>query len=67
MSPTATTTGGNNYKVNETTGAVTSQNKALMFLNTYVANTGATNVSMSVSNASNFAGIPVRCVRDTAK
>ena len=67
MSSTANTTGGNNYKVNETTGAVTSQNKALMFLNTYVANTGATNVSMSVSNASNFAGIPVRCVRDTAK
>ncbi len=67
MSSTANTTNSNNYKVNESTGAVTSQNKALMFLNTYVANTGATNSSMSVSNASNFAGIPVRCVRDTAK
>lgn len=64
MSSTANTTNNNNYKVNESTGAITSQNKALMFLNTYNANTGATNVSMSVSNASNFAGIPVRCIKD---
>lgn len=67
MSSTANTTAGNNWKVNETSGAVTSQNKALMFLNTYNANTEVNNVSMSVANASNFAGLPVRCVRDTAK
>ncbi len=64
MSSTANTANNNNYKVNATTGAVTSQNKALMFLNTYIANTGVTNSSMTVSNASNFAGIPVRCVKN---
>lgn len=64
MSSTANTVGNNNYKVNETTGAITTQNKALMFLNTYVAASGATNTSMSVANASNFAGIPVRCVKN---
>ncbi len=63
MSSTANTAGGNNYKVSSS-GFISSQNKAVMFLNTYVANTGATNVSMSVSNASNFAGIPVRCIKD---
>ncbi len=64
MSSTANTTNNNNYKVNETTGAITSQNKALMLMNAYNSNTGVTTVSMSVSNASNFAGIPVRCIKN---
>lgn len=64
MSSTANMVNGNNYKVNETTGAVTTQNKVLMFLDTYVAASGLTNQTTSLSNASNFAGIPVRCIKN---
>ncbi len=58
MSSTANTTNNNNYKVDEKTGAITTQNKAMMFMNT------TSNVSMMVSNASNFAGMPVRCIKN---
>lgn len=47
----------NNYKVSES-GFVTSMNKALMFMN------NTSNTTVSLSNASNFAGIPVRCIKN---
>lgn len=50
----------NQYAVNATTGAITTQNKCLMLVS------NKSNTNASVSNASNLAGVPVRCIKDAA-
>ncbi len=49
---------GNQYKVAEDTGIITTQNKTLIPMH------NASNNNAMISNCSNLAGIPVRCIQD---
>ncbi|MDD3108556.1 MAG: hypothetical protein PHV49_05020, partial [Alistipes sp.] len=52
---------GKSYTVNASTGAITSKNQAMMFMK------NASYERLTIAEASTYAGLSVRCIREKAK